>query len=266
MIIDTHTHLFNPEFDIDRIEMIARAIDSGVMYMLMPNVDIQSIGSLKKTSNQFPQNCLPMMGIHPCSIGTNYKRELNIIQEELYTLKYIGVGEIGLDLHWDKTFQEQQAEAFIEQCRWANELGLPVSMHTREATPWAIELLRKEKLQNLKGVFHCFSGSVEEAKTIIGMGFSLGIGGVVTYKNSNLKEILSQISLTHIVLETDAPYLAPVPFRGKRNEPSHLIHVVKTLADIYQESTEKICTQTSINAKNLFSIESFLSKNYSQQS
>lgn len=255
MIIDTHTHTFNPEFDTDRVEVITRAINNEVKYMLMPNVDVESIERLKQNQLLFPENCLPMMGIHPCSINDNYLNDLKVIEAELFSGKYIAVGEIGLDLFWDKSFKEQQADAFITQCKWAKTLNLATSMHTRDATFWAIELLKKEKLDGLRGVFHCFTGSVEEANEIIKLGFSIGIGGVVTYKNTNLRETLKNIPLERIVLETDAPYLSPVPYRGKRNEPSYLKEVVMTLSQIYGFSVKQICMQTSANAIEVFGLK-----------
>ncbi|MBI3235412.1 MAG: TatD family hydrolase [Bacteroidetes bacterium] len=261
MIIDTHTHLFNPEFDNDRVEVIERAFKNRVKYMLLPNVDVETIDRLKENAKLYPENCLPLMGIHPCSVNENYKSSLDVIEMELFSNNYFGVGEIGLDLYWDKTFKEEQAEAFITQLKWARQLNLATSMHTRDATYWAIDLIKKEKLEGLKGVFHCFTGSLEEANEIIKLGFSLGIGGVVTYKNTNLRETLKNIPIEHIVLETDAPYLSPVPYRGKRNEPSYLKEVVQVLSEVYQCSVGEIEKQTSENAINIFGLKDLILKN-----
>jgi len=261
MIIDTHTHLFNPEFDNDRVEVIERAIKNRVKYMLLPNVDVETIDRLKENAQLYPENCLPLMGIHPCSVNENYKASLDIVEQELFSNKYFGVGEIGLDLYWDKTFKDEQAEAFTTQLKWAQQLNLATSMHTRDATYWAIELIKKEKLEGLKGVFHWFTGSLEEANEIIKLGFSLGIGGVVTYKNTNLRETLKKIPIEHIVLETDAPYLSPVPHRGKRNEPGYLKEVVQVLSEVYHCSVGEIELKTSENAMNVFGLKDLILTN-----
>lgn len=254
-IIDTHTHIFGSEFDTDLSEVVARAKSVGVSKMLMPNVDLDTIERVKRVAQQFPESCLPLMGIHPCSIDQNYQDSLKKVREELETGAYQGVGEIGLDLHWDKTFKDQQADAFLTQCRWAAEMDLAVSVHTREATHWAIELLKKEKMKGLRGVFHCFTGSVEEGNEIIKLGFVLGIGGVVTYKNTHLRETLKRLPLDKLVVETDAPYLSPVPFRGKRNEPSYLKEILTVLSEVYGCSLGEISRTTTVCALEIFKMD-----------
>jgi TatD DNase family protein len=250
--VDTHSHLFSEEFDSDRLASINRALDVRVKTILLPNIDVETIGRLKEFSVLAPQNCLPMMGLHPCSVTANYKEQLSHIEAELFSdYKYYGVGEIGLDFYWDKTFAEEQRVAFVQQCTWAADLDLGVSIHTRSATYDAIAAIKTMK-QKPRGVFHCFSGSLEEANEIIKLGFKLGIGGVLTYKNSNLPEILRQLSLDDIVLETDAPYLPPVPYRGKRNESSYIPLIAEKLSDVFGVSIETIANKTTFNAREVF--------------
>jgi len=250
--VDTHSHLFSEEFDTDRQASINRALDSRVRTILLPNIDIDTIGRLKEFSQLAPENCLPMMGLHPCSVASNYKEHLSIIEAELFSdYKYYGVGEIGLDFYWDKSFAEEQKIVFMQQCAWAAELELGVSIHTRSATYEAIAAIKAMK-KRPKGVFHCFSGSIEEANEIIKFGFKLGIGGVLTYKNSNLPEVLKQLSLDDIVLETDSPYLPPVPYRGKRNESSYIPLIAEKLSDVFSVSVETIANMTTSNAREVF--------------
>lgn len=251
---DTHTHLFAEEFMPDQQGILNSALKAGVKTLLLPNIDIESIQSLKAFAELAPENCYPMMGLHPCSVDVGYVNTLAVIKEELYSsYKYYGVGEIGLDLYWDKTTFDIQEKAFLEQCGWAVELDLPVSIHTREATSETIRSLKTMKKMPT-GVFHCFGGSTEEAKEIIEMGFYLGIGGVVTFKNSSLPDVLRQVPLERIVLETDSPYLAPVPFRGKRNESAYIPFIAEKLAEIYQVSPARIAEHTTASAKSIFKI------------
>lgn len=253
--IDTHTHLFTEEFDADREAVINRALQSKVKTLLLPNIDASTIDALKKCVEISAQNCLPMMGLHPGSVGINYVEELDIIRRELFESPayYKAVGEIGIDLYWDKTFAEEQKLVFIRQCEWAVELGLTVSVHTRSAAYETIACLKTMK--NLpKGVFHCFTGSIEEAREMLKLGFKLGIGGVLTYKNTNLPEVLKQINLENLVLETDSPYLPPVPFRGKRNESSYIPIIAEKLSEVYGVSMQTIADTTSNTARQVFGL------------
>jgi TatD DNase family protein len=251
-LIDTHCHLYDNAFNPDRTEMITRAISAGVQRMLLPNVDSGTIEQLKQLCAQFPSHCLPMMGIHPCSIQHNYREELDAAERELRSGTYVAVGEIGLDFYWDKTYVAEQEDAFRIQCRWALELNLPVAIHSRNATYRIIEILKEKEFAGLRGVFHCFTGSVEEAREILKLNMYLGIGGVLTYKNANLGDTLKQISLQRMILETDAPYLPPVPHRGKRNESAYVLLVAEKLADIYGLPLEELAAATTANAKELF--------------
>lgn len=251
---DTHTHLFVEEFDADREAVLHRAIQSRVKTLLLPNIDETSIEALKSFSALDREHCFPMMGLHPCSVKENYKEVLNLILNELDSgFKYYGVGEIGMDLYWDKTTVDWQSDAFLTQCTWAVERNLGVSIHTRSATYEAIKLLKQMK-QVPRGVFHCFSGSFEEAQEIIKLGFCLGIGGVVTFKNSGLPEVLKRIPMDHLVLETDSPYLSPVPYRGKRNESAYIPYVAEKLSEIYDVSVERVAELTTANSKSVFGV------------
>ncbi len=251
--IDTHTHLFAEEFAQDPVAVINHALKAKVKKFLLPNIDVESIQALRSFTELAPENCFPMMGLHPCSVGEDYIHALAVIKEELYNNKYYGVGEIGLDLFWDKTHLESQQKVFIAQCEWAVELGLAVSMHTRSATHETIKCLKSMKTMPA-GVFHCFSGSREEADEILKLGFYLGIGGVVTFKNSSLNQVLQHVPLDRIVLETDSPYLAPVPFRGKRNESAYIPYIAEKLAEIYQVPVQRIADVTTENAITVFNI------------
>lgn len=250
--IDTHTHLFTKEFREDRRAVIERALSANVKSMLLPNIDIESISDLKTFTALSPQHCYPMMGLHPCSVKDDYKDQLVHIQSELFSgYKYYGVGEIGLDLYWDKSTFEIQMEVLLQQCQWAAELDLPVSLHTREAVTETITCL-KSMHKRPRGVFHCFTGSLAEAEEIIKLGYYLGIGGVVTFKNSHLPEVLKQVPVECLVLETDSPYLAPMPYRGKRNESSYIPYIASRLAEIYDVNLETIAATTTATAKSIF--------------
>lgn len=253
MFIDTHTHLFTEQFDNDRKEVTARAIDAGVSLMLLPNIDVESIPAVKKLAAEFPVNCLPMMGLHPCSVDENWEVNLEIIREELFSGKYIAVGEIGIDLYWDKTWIQEQKIVFRKQIEWAKELKIPVAIHARDAFSEIFEILDDCYSEELSGVFHCFTGNELEAeKALSYSNFMLGIGGVVTYKKAQLDVVLSNIPLKRIILETDSPYLSPVPFRGKRNESSYLLHIAEKLAEIYSVPLKEVEKITTENAVSLF--------------
>lgn len=252
--IDTHTHLFLDAFDGDRDVAVQRAIDSGVELMLLPNVDIETIVPMHNLCNTFPKNCFPMMGLHPGSVNERWEEDLETVRKHLFEGDtYIAVGEIGMDLYWDKTFIEQQRIVFRRQIQWAKQLGLPVVIHAREAFDEIFSIVDELNGPELRGVFHCFTGNEEQARHILNYGgFKLGIGGVVTYKKAGLDEVLSQLTLEDLVLETDAPYLPPVPHRGKRNESGFLLHVANKVAEIFGVSTEKVAEITSSNAFEVF--------------
>ena len=253
LLIDTHTHLYLPEFDNDRKEIVQRAIDSGVYRMYLPNVDSETIDAMHELESQFPDNCFAMMGLHPCSVKPeNYKEELALVKEWLNKRKYAAVGEIGLDLFWDKSTFEIQKEALETQCHWALEMDLPIVVHSRESTQESIDIIKPLANQGLRGVFHCFSGTAAEAAEIVEMGFYLGIGGVLTYKKATLKEDIAEIPLDKIVLETDSPYLSPVPFRGKRNESSYIRYVLDFLSESRKVWKKELAEITTANALELF--------------
>lgn len=253
-MIDTHAHLYAEEFKTDSDEMFQRCVKAGVSKILLPNIDLDSIDGLKLLTERYPGMCYGMMGLHPCSVDKNYAEVLKTLKTELYSgFRYYAVGEIGIDLYWDKTFHAEQEDAFLTQCHWALDLKLPIAIHTRSATYETIRCLKTLPAQP-GGVFHCFSGSAEEAREIIKLGYYLGIGGVVTYKNAGLPEVLKSIDPTHLLLETDAPYLSPVPFRGKRNESSYLPLIAEKLAAIYEINVNEIVAITSENATQLFKL------------
>ncbi|HLU87564.1 MAG TPA: TatD family hydrolase [Taishania sp.] len=258
MFIDTHTHLFSDAFDEDRIEVVNRAINAGVEKLLLPNIDVPSLNTMLELHQAFPTNCLPMFGLHPGSVEENVEENLKIIKQTLIDNldKAVAIGEIGMDLYWDKTYQMEQAYAFREQIRWAKEFKLPIVIHVREAFEELFTILDIENDENLTGVFHCFTGNLEQAQHALGYGgFKLGIGGVLTYKKSELPEVIKQIPLSNIVLETDSPYLPPVPFRGKRNESSYILHTAEKLSEIYNVPLKEIEEITTQNAIELFNLK-----------
>ena len=260
-LIDTHAHLFAEEFNADRSEVVRRAISSGVRKLFLPNIDSSSIESMIALEKQFPENCFAMMGLHPCSVSEKYEEELKIIEDWFSKRKFSAVGEIGMDYHWDKTFVPQQKDAFSRQIDLAKKYNLPIVIHQRECFDDAFGIVKEKantplplsRGEKLKGIFHCFTGTIEEANRIISLGgFKLGIGGAVTYKNSKLPEVLKQIDLKHLVLETDSPYLPPVPHRGKRNESSFITFVAQKIADVKGISVEEIAKITTLNAEEVF--------------
>lgn len=249
---DTHAHLYDERFENDREDMVQRSLDAGVTKMYLPNCDSETIAPMMRLASQWPQHCFPMMGIHPCYIKENYQQELAVAESWLQREKFAAIGEIGLDYYWDTTFTAQQKEAFNIQMDWALQYDLPIVIHTRDSITDGISMVKAKQNGKLKGVFHCFGGSAEEARQIIDLGFFLGIGGVATFKKSPLPEILKDISLEHIVLETDAPYLAPVPYRGRRNESSYIPLIGTTIATIKNCSVEEVAATTTANAARLF--------------
>lgn len=252
MMIDTHCHLYVKEFENDLDEMITRAIDSGVEKFYMPAIDSDTTEAMFMLEKKYPGKCFAMTGLHPCSVKENYKDELSKIEQALTERRFAAIGETGLDFYWDKTFVKEQYLALEQQASLALQYNIPIVLHTRNAMQETIDVIKKYKSTGLKGIFHCFGGSIEEANQIIETGFYMGIGGVVTYKKSGLAEVLAQVDLKHIVLETDAPYLTPVPFRGKRNESSYLKYVLDKIAEIKNISATEVAAITTQNAKTIF--------------
>lgn len=254
ILTDTHTHLYLEEFDSDREEMIQHAIDAGVARFFLPNIDSASVVKVFALAEKYPDNCFPMMGLHPCSVKEDYEKELEMLYKACTTNKIYAIGEIGIDLYWDKTNLDEQKIAFKKQINWAKEMNLPIVIHCREAFEEIYEILLEEKSSTLRGVFHCFSGTLEQANKVIELGFYLGIGGVLTYKNSGLDKVIEHIDLKHIVLETDSPYLTPVPHRGKRNESAYVVLVAEKLAQIQQKSLKDVIHITTENSRLIFGI------------
>lgn len=254
MYIDTHTHLYEEQLNLDETEMIERALDAGVTKMYMPNCDSGTIESMMRIGKTWPSNCFPMMGLHPCYVKDNYKDELAVVVDWLAKEKFYAVGEIGLDYYWDLTHTAQQKEAFAYQIDLALQYNLPIVIHSRESTQDCIDIVRSKQNGKLNGIFHCFGGTIEEAKQIIELGFYMGIGGVVTFKKSTLPDVIKEVGLSNIVLETDAPYLAPVPYRGKRNESGYIPLIAEKIGDIMQMSREEVGRITTTNAEKIFGI------------
>jgi TatD DNase family protein len=254
--IDTHAHLYAPEFDADRAQILQRALEAGVEIMLLPNIDEESVKPMHQICAAYPQQCYPMMGLHPSSVKENYEAVLAHFKSLLDQNPYIAVGEIGIDLYWDQSFVEQQKLAFKEQLRWAEQKQLPVVIHSREAHEVIIQCIDELNISTLRGVFHCFTGSLQEAHQIIERGFKLGIGGVLTFKNSKLPEVISQLDVSHLLLETDAPYLSPAPHRGQRNESAYIPLVAQRLAEIKGLKPEILAAQLWENTHQLFNLNS----------
>ena len=252
-MIDTHTHLYSEEFDQDRSEMIKRAINKGVTKFYLPAIDSEYHQKMLDLEQEYPKQIFAMMGLHPCYVKPEtYENELKIVENYLSKRHFPAIGEIGIDLYWDKTTLDIQIKAFEQQIDWAIEQDLPIVIHTRESFDETFEVLERKKHSKLRGIFHCFSGNIHQAKQAIDLGFLLGIGGVVTFKNGKIDQFLHEIPLEKIVLETDSPYLAPVPHRGKRNESGYLDLVVGKLVDIYQKDFAEIDLITTQNALNIF--------------
>ena len=253
-LIDTHSHVYDQQFSLDRNEAMQRALDAGVKMMFLPNVDASTIAPMLRLHEQYPDCTCVMMGLQPEEVKEDYKQVLDLMEKELERNIYIGVGEVGLDFYWDVTFEKQQIDAFETQLDWAKQLHLPLSIHCRNAFDKMTKLLEKHQDGSLSGIMHCFTGTEDEAKAYLGLGFHLGLGGVTTYKNCGVKDFLYNFPLDRIVLETDAPYLAPVPHRGKRNEPAFLVATAQKIAEVLSVTTEEIATTTTNNAKQLFQI------------
>jgi len=253
-LIDTHAHVYVDELIGDIDAVIQRATEKGVGQILMPAIDSSTHGAMLRVEEKFPGTCISMMGLHPCSVKADYEQELWIIEGQLARRKFAAIGEIGLDFYWDITFKDQQFDAFHRQVDWALKYNIPIAIHSRNATEECISLVKDHQEGRLTGVFHCFSGTLEQAMEIIGLGFYLGIGGVLTYKNAGLDKVIREIDPKHIILETDAPYLSPVPFRGKRNESSYLGLVLQKLADIKEKGVDEMAAITTRNAEKLFGL------------
>jgi TatD DNase family protein len=253
-IIDTHAHLYLNQFNEDIDQVIQRANENGVKKFIFPAIDSSHFNDMQSLKNKYPDDIHLMSGLHPTSVKENYKEELEFVVESINKHHFVAIGEIGIDLYWDKTYLKQQQEAFRVQIKLAVEHNLPIVIHCREAFDEIFEILDKENCEKLRGIFHCFTGTNDQAEKAISLGFLLGIGGVVTFKNGGIDKFLDQIDLKHIVLETDSPYLAPVPYRGKRNESSYIIHVLEKLSEIYGISKEKIADYTTKNAEKLFKL------------
>jgi len=253
-IIDTHTHLYLKQFNKDIDLVINRSKEIGVKKFIFPAIDSSHFDSMHSLKNKYPDNIYLMSGLHPTDVKENYKEELEFVINSLKSHGYVAIGEIGIDLYWDKTFLQLQQEAFTFQIRLAIKHDLPIAIHCREAFGEIFEILDKENCPKLRGVFHCFTGTLKQANRAIDLGFVLGIGGVVTFKNGGIDKFLNQIDLKHIVLETDSPYLAPAPYRGKRNESSYIIHVIDKLSEIYGISKEEIADITTNNAEKVFAL------------
>lgn len=250
-IIETHAHIYDEGFNEDMEQMLSRAFEAGVEQIWMPNCNHETIDSMMALAKEYPDKCLPMIGLHPCYVKEDFEKEIQIIEDYLAKEKFIAIGEIGLDLYWDKTFFAQQQEAFLQQCALAKKHNLWIDIHSRNAFWETVELIEKNADPNLKGIFHCFTGTLEEAQKAVELGFLLGIGGVATFKNGGLDQVIPHISIDKLVLETDAPYLAPVPYRGKRNEPSYLPLVAQKIADWHQCDVSVVLEKTTQNAKAL---------------
>ena len=252
--IDTHAHLYSSPIKENIEGIMKNAMDNGIDTIIMPAIDSTTLEAMLEVEKTYPENCMAMMGLHPCSVKENVKEELAIIEAQLQKRKFIAIGEIGLDYYWDKTFTTQQMEAFEIQMQWALDYKLPIAIHTRNAMGETIEAVKPFAKKGLRGIFHCFSGSKESAEQIIAMGFHLGLGGVLTYKNAGVAEAIKDIPMEWLVLETDAPYLSPVPYRGKTNEPSYMIQVAMKLAEIKNLPLHEIAAITTSNAEKLFGL------------
>ena len=254
ILTDTHTHLYSDEFDLDREEMIRRAIDAGVSRFFIPAIDSTCTASMYDLEKKYPSTVFLMMGLHPTYVKENYLEELKHVEEELSKRQFYAIGEIGIDLYWDKTHLKEQQEAFRKQIQLAKKYKLPIVIHCRDAFDEVFEVLEQEKSDDLFGIFHCFTGTHQQALQAISFNMKLGIGGVVTFKNGKIDQFLKEINLKHIVLETDSPYLAPIPYRGKRNESSYLVNVADKLAQLYGCSITEIAEITTANSKAVFGI------------
>jgi TatD DNase family protein len=257
VLTDSHTHLYLDAFKDDREQMIQRAVNAGVSRMLLPNIDSSSVGPMFSLVEQFPDRCFPMMGLHPTSVKEDYLKELATVEKQLSRKDIIAIGECGIDLYWDRTFLREQEEAFSTQIKWAMDLDLPLVIHARDSFDEIFTILEHQGGTELRGVFHSFTGGPEELKRALSFNFMIGINGIVTFKNSNLAEVVRSIPLNRLLLETDAPFLAPVPYRGKRNESSYLVETAAKVAEIYKLSVNELAGITTKNTQVLFRLNPF---------
>eukprot|EP01037_Dinobryon_pediforme_P010606 gene10606-10676_t len=254
LLTDTHTHLYYETEPVKQAAMMQRCKDNHIGRLFLPNVDTNSLPMVLSLAAAYPGTCYPMLGLHPCSVKDDWEEELSVIKSTHTGQDIVAIGEIGIDLYWDKTTLPQQIQAFKNQIAWAKELKLPIVIHCRDAFDEVFEVLEEEQGADLRGIFHCFSGTVEQGQKIIDLGFYLGIGGVVTYKNAGLDKVVQQIGLNNLVLETDSPYLTPVPYRGKPNESSYLIYVAQKVADLHETDLETVAAITTANSKHIFGV------------
>lgn len=261
MLIDTHTHLYSSKFDKDREAVLESAKAAGVGLTLLPAIDSESHPAMLALEAAHPDYCLAMIGLHPVSVKANYEEELALVRSELERRKWVAIGEIGMDLYWDKTFRAEQEDAFLRQCQWAVEYDLPIAIHARESIDELLALIKQFNDNRLRGVFHCFTGNLEQAQIAIELGFYLGIGGVLTFKNGGLEPTLEKVDRNKVILETDAPYLAPVPKRGKRNETAYVKYVAEKLAQVWKCDFEEVAQITSHSARQLFDLDRFMKEN-----
>ena len=252
--VDTHAHVYLDDFKDDLDEVLGRAKKDGISTVLMPAIDSSTHPAMLKTEHSFLGSCRSMMGLHPCSVKDDYQKELDVVEGYLSQRKFVAIGEIGLDFYWDVSYKSQQYDAFQRQIGWALDHNFPIVIHSRNAVDECITVVRENQKGNLKGVFHCFSGTMEQAREIIELGFYLGIGGVLTYRNSGLDKVMSEIGLDNVILETDAPYLTPVPMRGKRNESAYISIIAKKLAEVKNIPVDEIASVTTQNAEKLFGL------------
>ena len=252
MLVDTHAHIYLEQFNKDIDEVLERSKEAGIGKIFMPNIDRLSIDKMLSLEENHGELCIPMIGLHPCSVKADFEKELSIVEFWLEKREFAGIGETGIDLYWDKSFVDQQVEALKIQIGWARKYNLPIILHCRESIQETINLVSSETEDEVTGIFHCFTGTIEQATEIISLGFKLGIGGVVTFKNANLGKVIEKVDLEHIVLETDSPYLSPDPKRGKRNEPSYLQYIAQKIAEIKGREVKEIIATTTQNALKLF--------------
>jgi len=252
MFVDTHSHIYSEEFSSDRDEVIARAIKAGINKIILPNIDSSTIKPMLDLANSGPDLFIPLIGLHPTSVKEDFRKELQIMEYWFSKRVFSGIGEIGIDLYWDKTFINEQIEAFTIQISWAKKAGIPIVIHVRDSFPEVIAVLEQEKNESLTGVFHSFTGNIEQAAQVVDLGFKIGIGGIVTFKNSGMDTVVQQIDLKHILLETDSPWLAPVPHRGRRNESAYMTAVAAKIASLHATSIEDVARITTQNAQQLF--------------